>query len=80
MASASNSGDLPLKRVLEGTVGTEIVIPSLKRLAPCWPLRQHPGLELIRDGFNTWVDLYVRPLKASRFVAHGKIAIIGNLI
>ena len=78
MASALNLGDLPLKAVLEGAVGTEIVIPSLKRLAPSWPTRQHPGLELVRDGFNTWVDLYVCPLKASGFVAYGRTAITSN--
>ena len=80
MVSASNSGDPPLKAVLECTVGTEVVIPSLKRLAPTWPLRQHPGLELVRNDFNTWVNLYVCPLKASGFVAHGRTATSGNLI
>ena len=80
MASASNSRDLPLKAELEDNVGTEIVIPSLKRLAPGWPLRQHPGLELVRNDFNAWVDLYVCPLKASGLMARDRIAIIGNLI
>ena len=80
MASASNSRDPPLKAVLEDTVGTEIVIPSLKKLAPGWPLRQHPGLELVRNEFNTWIDLYVCPLKASGFVGRDRITITGNLI
>ncbi|KAK0514066.1 hypothetical protein JMJ35_003788 [Cladonia borealis] len=60
MASASKSRDPPLKAVLEDTVGTEIVIPSLKRLAPGWPLRQHPGLELVRKDFNTWIDFWFK--------------------
>ena len=79
MASASNSKEPPLKAVLNEAVGPEIIIPSLKRLAPSRPLRQHPGLGLVRNEFNTWIDLHVFTLKASGFVAQDRIAITGNL-
>ena len=62
MSIKSNTKESPLKALFKDLVGIRIIIPRIEKLSPSWPIRKHPDLELIRDDFNSWVDLYVKLL------------------